>query len=123
MRVDNIVLEELYFDEVEKDGMELSYSIPNTVELDEELNLIRQRQGYNDIVAGDVYNDVYYDFYLMLHTKNNVIKLIGKVNESEKDDYTNYIIRLDKDAEKELLWKALKQLAIDLYKEETLDAE
>lgn len=88
----------------------VDFQLVDTNELVETLNVIRKRNGYEDLVSANLDNDTYYIFYLICDLDNNKIGLFGVSNNSANDDWVNYEIALFPEEEKMLMWKAIKML-------------
>ena len=88
----------------------IDFQLVDTDELVEALNIIRKRNGYEDLVSANLDNNTYYIFYLVCVLDSNKIKLFGVSNNSANDDWVNYEICLFPEEEKMLMWKAIKML-------------
>ena len=88
----------------------VDFQLVDTNELVETLNVIRKRNGYEDLVSANLDNNTYYTFYFVCNLNNNKIELLGVSNNSANDDWVNYEIALFPEEEKMLMWKAIKML-------------
>ncbi len=103
-RYGNIVLSDFNFD-TEYKG---SWYVDCNDKLALELNILRKLNGQEDVPSE--YNEVYYNFYLEVNSKDKTIQLIGIVHCSEIDDGEMYVLPLNDKEEIELIKLILNQI-------------
>lgn len=78
-------------------------------------NSIRKEQGNMDLVGVDYDNEVYYNFYLMFHTRKNKISIQAVCNYGEKDDEVYYELPMTEEEKVNVIFQLIEMLARELY--------
>ena len=86
----------------------INFEIEDTNELIKIADNIRRKKGNKDLVK-KINNDVWYNFYLDVDLKKKKIRIWFSANNSIKDDYASYEIKLTKETQNKLLWKAFQK--------------
>ena len=84
-------------------------------ELIEELNKIRKKYGYTDLVKSDLENDVWYSFTLVFELHRKDVRIAGFVNHGKEDDYRSYELPMNSEEKTNILFQLLNFLAREAW--------
>lgn len=111
MKYENLQLQDLMID------MEnIDFDIWSTDELINDVDSMREKLGYTDLVGNDE-NDVYYNFNLICNLEEKDIAIVANCNNSEHDDFEHYELPLTAEEKTNLLYQVIEKLVLEVADE------